>query len=107
MTFSLVIDRILTVFCLSLLLSLRLYCKSHKLLYDVYDPFLAEKPLFQNKTFLHDTVLTPLFTQFILCNASDNIRPTSLNIGGRMCGPRPHLKFWGDRPPVSPKSPSM
>jgi len=32
--------------------------------------------------------------------ASNNT--TSRNIGGRIHGPFPHLKLWGDRPPQSP-----
>src|SRR6218665_144387 len=43
---------------------------------------------------------TPFFTLFILSRASHNT--TSLNVGGPMHGPSPHLKFWGDRPPRSP-----
>jgi len=46
-------------------------------------PIFAEKPLFQNKTFLHDT----FFSQFLLCHASNNA--TSPNIGGWMHGPSP------------------
>ena len=45
------------------------------------------------------------FTMFVLSRASDNT--TSLNIGGPMHGPSPHLKFWGDRPPVPPRSPPL
>src|SRR6218665_497838 len=32
------------------------------ILCNIYDPFLAEKPLFQNKTFLHDTFLKSVRT---------------------------------------------
>ena len=49
----------------------------------VYDPFFTRK--------------TPFLTLFVLSRASDNT--TSQNIGGRMHGPSPHLKFLGDRPP--------
>ena len=42
---------------------------------------------------------TTFFTLFMLSRTSDNT--TSQNIvGGRMHGPSPHLKLWGDRPPV-------
>src|SRR6218665_789838 len=68
---------------------------------DVYDPYLAEKSLFHNKTFLHDT----LFSHFVLCNASDNT--TSRNIEGRMHGPSPTSNFRGTVSPVLLKSPPM
>src|SRR6218665_3355918 len=40
------------------------------------------------------------FTLFILSRACDNT--TSLNIGGPMHGPSPHLKFWGTVPSSPP-----
>ena len=42
--------------------------------------------------------MTNFFTQFVLSQASDNT--TSRNIGGTDAWAVPHLKFWGDRPPV-------
>src|SRR6218665_446841 len=44
-----------------------------------------------------NSLIRPFFTLFVLSRASDNT--ISLNIGGSMHGPSPHLKFWGDRPP--------
>src|SRR6218665_699355 len=67
------------------------------ILCNIYDHFSFRKPLFQNKTFLHDTFLK---SQFVLCRASNNT--TSLNIGGMDAWAVPHLKFWGDRPPSLP-----
>src|SRR6218665_442274 len=40
-----------------------------------------------------NSFIRPFFTLFILSRASDNT--TSLNIGGPMHGPSPHLKFFG------------
>src|SRR6218665_3415210 len=50
----------------------------------VYDPFPHKKNTF--------------FTLFILSRASDNT--TFQNIGGTNAWAVPHLKFFGDRPPV-------
>src|SRR6218665_2720932 len=47
------------------------------------------------KEFLYDTF-------FLLCSYF-RAHPATLLLkilGGRMHGPSPHLKFWGDRPPV-------
>src|SRR6218665_518763 len=45
-----------------------------------------------------NSFMTLFFTQFVLSYASNNT--TSRNIGrGRMHGPSPHLKFFGDHPP--------
>src|SRR6218665_2469757 len=57
----------------------------------VYDHFLTRKP--------------PFFTLFILSRTSDNT--ASQNIGGTNAWAVPHLKFWGDRPPVPPRSPPL
>ena len=40
--------------------------------------------------------MTPFFTLFILSRASDTLLIKIL--GGRMRGPSPHLKFWGQCP---------
>jgi len=45
------------------------------------------------------------FHSFHNSRTSDNT--TSQNIGGRMHGPSPHLKLWGDRPPVPPRFPPL
>src|SRR6218665_2469427 len=42
---------------------------------------------------------TPLFTQFVLSHASNNI--TSRNIGGTDTWAVPHLKFWEGPSPIS------
>src|SRR6218665_789767 len=49
----------------------------------------------------NNSSFTPLFTQFVVCLTSNN--STSQNIGGRMHGPTPHLKFGGV-PPLHPLS---
>src|SRR6218665_861839 len=53
------------------------------------NPFLAEKPLFRNKTFLHDT----FFSQCVRCYASKTLLLEIL--GERMHGPPPTQMFWG------------
>src|SRR6218665_1005102 len=66
--------------------------------------FFTKNLYFRIKNFF----MTPFFTQLVLSHASDNT--TSRNIGGTdawSVGTVPHLKFWGDRPPVPPKSPPM
>jgi len=49
--------------------------------------------------------MTLFFTLFVLSRASDNT--ISQNIGGTDAWAVPHLKFFGDRPPVPPRSPPM
>src|SRR6218665_4027558 len=51
--------------------------------------------------------MTPVFTHFVLSHASANT--ASQNIGGRIHGPSPHLKLWGDLPrrPIYRISPSI
>ena len=71
----LVIDSILSVFCLSLLSHIW-YITTYMTMWPLYDPFLGQKPLFQNKQFLLET----FFSQFVLCLTSNN--NTSRNIGG-------------------------
>src|SRR6218665_732226 len=82
--FYLFIYRILSAFCgrLSLL----------------SNPFLDEKPLFQNKKFHRNTI----FSQFVLCRASNYItNTTSRNIGRTDAWAVPTSNFiLGDRPPV-------
>ena len=78
-------DRIVSVFRLSLFTINLILC-------NLYDPFLAEKPLFLNKTFLHDN----FFSRLVLCHASNNT--TSQNIGGTNAWAVPHLKFGGTVP---------
>src|SRR6218665_457915 len=63
------------------------------LIYTNYDSFLDEKPLSQNKKFLHVT----FFKHSVLSRTSHNT--TSPNIGGRILD--------GYHPPSSPKSPPM
>src|SRR6218665_1593145 len=71
-------------------------------LYYVKCPVSPFRPLLTRKTTISEknSFMTPFFNLFVLSRASDNT--TSQNIGGRMHGPFPHLKFFGDRPPVSP-----
>jgi len=69
------------------------------ILCNIYDPILAEKPLFQNKTFLHNT----FFSQFVLCNASDNTFLSKYWGDGCMGRPPPQiLEGTSPRPPTSP-----
>src|SRR6218665_725813 len=94
MTFLLVIDHIFYDFpCL--------YCVKCDITYMALSS--REKLTISEKnSFVHDT----FFTLFLLLHACDNV--TSLNIGGRMHGPSPHLKFFGGPSPQSkPKSPPM
>src|SRR6218665_1413611 len=87
MTFFLVIDLVLRIFPF-----FSHIFRIFTMLNVVYDHFLTRKP--------------PFFTLFILSHTSDNT--TSQNIGGTMHGPSPHLKFWGDRPPLPPpRSPAL
>src|SRR6218665_2199049 len=65
-------------------------------------PFLHQKNHYFGKEFLDRTIF---FTLFVLSRASDNT--TSLNIGGSMHGPSPHLKFWGAVHPSPPRSPPL
>src|SRR6218665_3560465 len=62
----------------------------------MYDHFLDQNPRFQNIKFLLET----FFSQFVLCLTSNN--GTFQNIGGRMHGSSPHLKFCRTVPPKSP-----
>src|SRR6218665_2232479 len=81
MTFFLVIDLVLRIFPF-----FSHIFRMFTMLNVVYDHFLTRKP--------------PFFTLFILSRTSNNT--TSQNIGEDQCMGRPHLKFWGDRPPQSP-----
>ena len=58
--------------------------------YCIYGPFLTIKK-FPRDTF---------FTQFVLSHASDNIRPTSPNIGGTDTWAIPPSQILEERPPV-------
>src|SRR6218665_3352519 len=89
----LVIDSILSVFCLSPL--------SEIMIYNIYNTFLSQNLDLTTK----NSSLTPIFSQLVVSLTSNN--STSQNIGGRMHGPSLDLKFWGDSPPSPPKSPSM
>src|SRR6218665_1581068 len=68
----------------------------------VFDPFLTRKtPISENNSFK---------TPFLLCSCvrTHPTNATSQNIGEDGCmGRHPHLKFWGDRPPIPPRSPSV
>src|SRR6218665_340494 len=66
----------------------------------VYDPFLKRTTTTSEK----NSCMTP-FLLSVLSRASDNT--ACQNIGGRMHGPSPHLKFWGTVPPVPPRSPPL
>src|SRR6218665_877191 len=64
--------------------------------------FLTRKTSISEEKVLHDSV----FTQFVYFHT----HPITLLLQileGRIHGPSPHLKFWGDLPPVLPKSPPM
>ena len=67
----------------------------------IYDPFFTRKTLIAE----NNSLMTPFFTLFVLSRTSDNT--TSQNIGGTDAWAVPHLKFLGDHPPVTPRSPSM
>src|SRR6218665_4091533 len=70
-----------------------LYCLTSD---NIYGPFLYEKALFQKKK----SFMTPFL--FSLYFYTHPITLLLEILGGRMHGPFPHLKFWGDRPPVLP-----
>src|SRR6218665_1726891 len=55
------------------------------ILCNMYDPFLAENPVFQNKTLINDT----FFSQFVLCHASNSTSLLLEILGGRM-----HRRGW-------------
>src|SRR6218665_850463 len=63
-----------------------------------------EQPLFQISE--ENSFMTP----FLLCSYF-RAHPTTLLLkilgGGRMHGPSPHLKLWGDRPPSPPRFPPL
>src|SRR6218665_1800341 len=82
----LVIDSILSVFCLSPL--------SEIMIYNIYNTFLSPNLDLTTK----NSSLTPIFSQLVVSLTSNN--STSQNIGGRMHGPSLDLKFWGTVPPV-------
>src|SRR6218665_2127376 len=85
------------------------------------DLFLSHRPGFSNFPFLfpHFPYVyyvkcrispfphkkTTFFPRFIFSRASDNT--TSQNIGGTNAWAVLHLKLWGDRPPIPPRSPSL
>src|SRR6218665_3486401 len=63
---------------------------------DEKNSFLDEKSLhFRTK----NSLITPLFTQFVLTHASNNT--TSRNIWGTDTWAVPHLKFWEGPSPIS------
>src|SRR6218665_1515828 len=65
------------------------------ILCNTFDPFLAEKPLFQKETFLHNT--------FFLLSSYFATHPITLLLeilGRRMHGPSPPPQILGDRPPA-------
>src|SRR6218665_1778117 len=97
MTFLLVIDRILSVFCLSLPEI------SYYLTYN-YDPFLTQMPLFQSKTEQNNPSrhLFSVSSYF----ATHPITLLLEILGGRMHGPSPP-QILGGRLPVPPKSPPL
>src|SRR6218665_166046 len=64
-------------------------------IYNIYDPFLDQKPLLQKQ----NSFTTPSLTQFVLSHTSNNT--TSQNIGARMHRPSPPPQILGDRPPIS------
>src|SRR6218665_34031 len=73
------------------------------LVFRIFPFFSQISPLFTMLNVVYDPFLTrkaPFFTLFILSHASDNT--TSLNIGGPMHGPSPHLKFLGGPSAKSP-----
>src|SRR6218665_31163 len=65
----------------------------------VYDPFFTRKtPISKNNSFT-----TPFFNSVrAFARIRQTLAYTSQNIGGRMHGPSPHLKFWGTVLPSSP-----
>ena len=63
---------------------------------NIYHRFLAKKPYLRTKHFF----MTPFFSQFVLCHASNNTN--SRNTKETNAWAVPHLKFfWGTVPPVS------
>src|SRR6218665_839587 len=60
----------------------------------VHKPFLARKTPFSHFG----------STKFLVSHPQNT---TSQNIGGRVHGPSPHLKLWGDRPPSPPRFPPL
>src|SRR6218665_1995698 len=68
-------------------------------------PFSDEKNSFLDERSLHfrtkNSLITPLFTQFVLSHASSRPNTTSRNIGGTDTWAVPHLKFWEGPSPIS------
>src|SRR6218665_2551341 len=58
-----------------------------------YSFFTRKTPISENNSFT---------TPFLLCSCfrTHPTNTTSQNMGGRMHGPSPHLKFWGTVPPI-------
>ena len=91
----LVIDQVFRIFPFSSQI-FRIFTMLHVL----YGPLL-KKRLFQKRI--------PLWHHFLLCSYF-RAHPTTLLLkilGGRMHGPSPHLKFWGERPPSPSRSPPL
>ena len=67
----------------------------------IYHSFLDKNFYFKHKI--------SVFLLFVLSHASNNTsdNTTSPNIGGTDAWVVPHFKFWGERTPVSPRSPPM
>src|SRR6218665_4158491 len=65
-----------------------------------YRFFTRKKPISENNS---------LMTHFLLCSCfrTHPTNTTSQNIGVTDAWAVPHLKFWGDRPPVPHRSPPM
>ena len=82
----LVIAYILSVFCLSLLSEI--WYITYMTLFFTNNLYLRTKNSF----------ITLFFNQFVLCHASNNT--ISPNIGRTDAWTVPHLKFWGNRPPI-------
>src|SRR6218665_3238686 len=67
----------------------------------VYDPFFTRKTTISKK----NSLIRPFFHSV---RTFARIRQHYFSkYWGPMHGPSPHLKFWGDRPPVPPRSPPL
>src|SRR6218665_1673316 len=76
------------------------------LIYNIYNPFLYEKPLFQNKNVVHDTFFKQQFV-LVLSHASDNSTSRNIERMDAWAVPPPPKFFWGGVPCPPPPSPLL
>src|SRR6218665_1553523 len=93
MTFFLVIDQVFLIFPFFSQI-LRIFT----VLNVIYDPFFTRKTAISKK----NSLTTPFFYSVrTFARIRQHYFSKYWGVGGRMHGPSPHLKFWGNIPPRS------